>query len=176
MRRSGALTPSTTTSTESPALTTSEGLRTFLVQDISERCTRPSIPFSSSTKAPKSVTRVTLPLTRSPTLYFSATRSQGCSWSCLSPSEMRFLAGSTLRIRASTLSPTLRASAGLGLRAPVQQGIHSADIDEGAVIGQAAHRAVHGLAFLDLGVALVLVGALVLFENGTAIHHHALLG
>src|ERR1039457_2752891 len=48
-----------------------------------------------------------------PTLYFSATRSQGCGWSCLRPSEMRFLAGSTLRIRASTLSPTLRTSAGL---------------------------------------------------------------
>src|ERR1019366_7214421 len=58
----------------------------------------------------------------------------------------------------------------------VQQGVHSADIDEGAVIGQAAHRAVHGLAFLDFGVALVLVGALVLLENGTAVHHHVFIG
>ena len=54
----------------------------------------------------------------------------------------------------------------------VQQRIHAADIDEGAVIGQAAHRALHGLAFLDLGVALVLVGALFLFEHRAAVHHH----
>ena len=113
IRRSGAFTPSTTTSTVSPGFTTSAGLRIFLDQDISERCTRPSMPFSSSTNAPKSVTRVTLPFTRSPTLYLSATRSQGCGCSCLSPSEIRFLAGSTFRIRASTLSPTLSTSAGL---------------------------------------------------------------
>ena len=58
----------------------------------------------------------------------------------------------------------------------VQQGIHAADIDEGAVIGQAAHRAVHGLAFLDFGVALVLVGALFFFEDGAAVHHHVFIG
>src|ERR1022692_3787420 len=93
LTRSPALYLSATRSTVSPGLTTSEGLRTFLDQDISERCTKPSMPFSSSTKAPKSVTRVTLPLTRSPALYLSATRSQGCGWSCLSPREMRFLPG-----------------------------------------------------------------------------------
>ena len=67
-----SLTPSTTTSTASPGLTTSEGLRAFLVQDISERWISPSRPGSSSTNAPKSVTRVTTPRARSPVLYVLA--------------------------------------------------------------------------------------------------------
>ena len=54
----------------------------------------------------------------------------------------------------------------------VQQRVHAADIDEGAVVGQAADRAVHRLAFLDLGVAAFLVGALFLFEHRAAVHHH----
>src|ERR1019366_4065258 len=49
-------------------------------------------------------------------------------------------------------------------------------IDEGAVIGQAAHRALHGFPFLDFGVALVLAGALFLFEDGAAVHHHVFIG
>ena len=62
MRRSAWFTPRTTTSTWSPGLTTSDGLRAFFDQDISERWIRPSMPFSSSTNAPKSATRVTVPL------------------------------------------------------------------------------------------------------------------
>ena len=43
---------STTASISSPMETSLEGCRTFRVQDISEMWTRPSTPFSSSTKAP----------------------------------------------------------------------------------------------------------------------------
>ncbi len=78
MRRSAWFTPRTTTSTWSPGFTTSAGLRTFFDQDISERWISPSTPFSSSTKAPKSATRVTVPCTRSPVLYFSPASSHGC--------------------------------------------------------------------------------------------------
>ena len=46
------LTSSTMTSTVSPTLTSFEGCRTRRVQDISETCTSPSTPGSSSTKAP----------------------------------------------------------------------------------------------------------------------------
>ena len=35
---------------------------------------------------------------------------------------------------------------------------------------------VHGLAFLDFGVALILIGALVFFEDGAAVHHHVFIG
>ena len=42
----------TITSTTSPTLTTLDGWMFLLVQSISETCTRPSIPASTSTKAP----------------------------------------------------------------------------------------------------------------------------
>ena len=42
----------TTASISSPMDTSFEGWRTFRVHDISEMWTRPSTPFSSSTKAP----------------------------------------------------------------------------------------------------------------------------
>src|ERR1035438_8230832 len=92
-----------------------------------------------------------------------------------------FLAGIDLEDPRLHLVADLEDVGGLVDAAPgdighMQQGIHAADIDEGAVIGQAAHRALHGLAFLDFGVALVLVGALFLFEDGAAVHHHVFIG
>ena len=53
----------------------------------------------------------------------------------------------------------------------MQQGVHAADIDEGAIVGQAADGAVHRLAFLDLRVAAFLDGALFFFEHRAAVHH-----
>ena len=50
--RSRSSTSSTTASTSSPTLTTFDGCLTRLVHDISETCTRPSMPGSSSTNAP----------------------------------------------------------------------------------------------------------------------------
>ena len=78
MRRSAGFTPRTMTSTVSPGFTTSLGLRTFFDHDISEKWIRPSTPGSSSTNAPKSATRVTVPCTFSPALNLSATVSHGC--------------------------------------------------------------------------------------------------
>ena len=52
MRLLARSTSRTTTSTTSPMATTLEGCFTRWVQDISEMCTSPSTPSSSSTKAP----------------------------------------------------------------------------------------------------------------------------
>ena len=49
----------------SPTLTMSAGEAMGRL-DICEMCSRPSTPGSSSTKAPKSVRRTTLPVTREP--------------------------------------------------------------------------------------------------------------
>ena len=66
----------TLTSTSSPSLTTSCGFSTRSSR-ISETWTSPSMPGSISTKAPKSVTLVTLPLRREPTGWRSASVVQG---------------------------------------------------------------------------------------------------
>ena len=58
----------------------------------------------------------------------------------------------------------------------MQQRVHAADIDKGAEIGQAAHGAGHGVAFLDLAVALFLGLALLVLEHGAAVHHHVFVG
>ena len=63
-------------------------LRTFFVQDISETWISPSTPGSSSTNAPKSATRETLPCTRSPDLEFLAGQRPRIGRSCFSPSEI----------------------------------------------------------------------------------------
>ena len=47
----------------------------------------------------------------------------------------------------------------------VQQCIHSAEIDESAVIGETADRAAHGVAFLHLRIAAFVGRALFLFER-----------
>src|SRR5689334_2298752 len=57
----------------------------------------------------------------------------------------------------------------------MQQRVHAADIDEGAVIGQAAHRPVDRLALFDFGVAALFNGALFLFEHGAAVHDHVFI-
>ena len=57
----------------------------------------------------------------------------------------------------------------------VQQSVHPANIHESAVIGEAAHRALHGFAHLDFGVAAFFGFALFIFQNGAAIHHHVFI-
>ena len=52
MRRASGLTSETIASTVSPGETTFAGFLIFFDQDISETCTSPSTPPSSSTKAP----------------------------------------------------------------------------------------------------------------------------
>ena len=97
IRFSPGLTERITASTVSPGLSISLGFRTFFTHDISDTWIRPSIPGSSSTNAPKSIKRVTVPVTRWATLYLSAAESHGSASSCFRPSEIRLLSGSTLR-------------------------------------------------------------------------------
>ena len=67
---------STFTLTTSPTLTASS---TLLMRVGAHwlMCTRPSMPGSSSTKAPNVVMRTTLPVTTAPAGYFSGAISQG---------------------------------------------------------------------------------------------------
>src|SRR5256886_8305871 len=75
-RRSLGLMSSTTTSTSSPTLTTFDGCWIFLFQLISETCTRPSIPCSSSTNTTKSPTPMILPFTLTSAGQFSVSAAQ----------------------------------------------------------------------------------------------------
>ena len=65
MRRSLGSTRMTSSASSSPTLTISPGVPIGRL-DICEMCSSPSTPGSSSTKAPKSVRRTTLPVTREP--------------------------------------------------------------------------------------------------------------
>ena len=60
--------------------------------------------------------------------------------------------------------------------ADMQQAVHAADVDEGAVVGQAADRAAHGFAFADLGVAAFFHAALFFFGEGAAVDHYIFVG
>ena len=57
----------------------------------------------------------------------------------------------------------------------MQQSIHSSQVDEGAVIGKAPHRAAHRLALLDLRIKLVLGGALFFLRHGAPVDHDILI-
>ena len=74
--------------------------------------TRPSIPSSTSMKAPKSVRFLTLPVMRSPSWYRSLIICQGFGSVCRRPSDSRRAALSTSRTTASTVSPTARTFEG----------------------------------------------------------------
>ena len=54
---------------------------------MSSACNNPSIPSSSSTKAPTWAIFTTFPFTKVPGAYFSEIESQGFSVVCLRPSE-----------------------------------------------------------------------------------------
>ena len=54
----------------------------------------------------------------------------------------------------------------------MKQGVGATDIDERAVIGQAADLALHGVAFFEFRVAALFAGAFFVLRNGAAIDHH----
>ena len=96
----------------SPVLITSSG-RFTRPSDSSETWSNPSMPSGSSTKAPKSVIRTTLPVRSIPIRYFSGTVVfQGSGWVCFRPREIRRAILSTCRTMASTRSPFFRISEG----------------------------------------------------------------
>ena len=90
IRRLETSTSKTTTSIISPGLAIFVG-DIFFFQLISETYTRPSTPSFSSTKIPYSVTFVTFPLTRLPTVNSLSTPSHGSFVSCFIPREIRFV-------------------------------------------------------------------------------------
>src|SRR6201997_294405 len=110
---------STIALTRSPFFKTSEGCLTRFVQLRLLTWTRPSMPSSISTKAPKSVRLRTRPSTVMPTGNFSCSESQGFDASWRMPREMRRSVGFTLSTTHSTWSPTLT----------------SFECDEGSVVG-----------------------------------------
>src|SRR6266699_2906600 len=65
-----------------------------------------------STTTPLSISRSTRPRSSVPTGYVSPILSQGSSWACFKPSEMRLFSASTFRISTSTSSPFFTTSDG----------------------------------------------------------------
>ena len=94
---------------------------------------------------------------------------------------MRCFSESIFSTLASISWPTERTSEGLFDATPgdvghMQQAIDAADVDEGSVVHQVAHRAVDDVAFLDLGITALLRRALLIFQNDAAIDHQIFFG
>src|SRR5690606_37764702 len=100
----------TTTSNLSPTLTNSDGCLIFLVQERSEMYTKPSIPSSNSTKIPKLVKFLTIPVCLEPTGYLAVISVQGSCVNCLIPKDIFLSSLSKVKITASTTSPTFTKS------------------------------------------------------------------
>src|SRR5450756_2419377 len=75
-------------------------------------CTRPSMPSSTRTNAPKGTNLVTLPGTTWPMAWVRANCRQGSSWVALSDSETRSRSRSTSSTSTSTSWPTSTTSLG----------------------------------------------------------------
>ena len=58
----------------------------------------------------------------------------------------------------------------------MQQGVHTANVDEGPVVGEAANGAVYRAPFLQFRVTLLLDGLLFLLRHNATIHHNVLFG
>ena len=116
MRFLSACTDSTTARTESPFWTTSLGLAIFLVHDMSETCSRPSMPSSSSTNAPYVVRLRTRPSTTVPGGNRPSTSSQGFPSACFMPSEISCFSRLMSSTTTSTSSPTFTTSCGWLMR------------------------------------------------------------
>ena len=100
----------TWTSMSAPIWVNSEGCFTFLVQDRSEMWINPSTPSSISTNTPKLVKLRTFAVCLEPTGYFSSIVSHGSCFSCLIPKDILRSSRSSVRITASTSSPTFMKS------------------------------------------------------------------
>ena len=114
------------------------------------------MPGASSTNAPKSAVRVTVPRTLSPTVNCSATASHGCGLKLLHAERNLLRLGVNLqhlhlhRIAHRQHIGSLR-NAVPGDIADVQQAVNAADVDERAVVREAADGAVDDGAFRNLG-------------------------
>ena len=173
MRRFSSSTSSTATSTSCEVETILPGWTFFLVQLISETWTRPSMPGSSSTKAPYSVMLVTRPLNTPPTGYLAAAPSHGIALELLHAEADALgvaVDADDLHLhRVADVDHLARvADALVADVGDVEQAVDAAEIDERAVIGDVLDDAVDDLAFgerLDQARALLGAG---LFEDGAA--------
>ena len=138
------------------------------------------MPGSSSTNAPKSVTRVTVPFTRSPTLYFSASGSHGWCSSCSIPTEIRFLG------RIYLQHPHLHLVAGSSTSAGLVTRPHAMSLTcNSASTPPISTNAPYSVRLRTVPVArsrppsprvaLVLGSALFLLHHSAPVHHHVLV-
>src|SRR4029450_5040113 len=111
MRRRGTSTSITLTRTSSPTERTLSG-DSMCCSEISEMCTRPSIPAATRTNAPNGTSLVTWPSMISPAEYFRSNSFHGSSWVALSDSDTRSRSRSTSSTSTSTSWPTWTTSLG----------------------------------------------------------------
>ena len=115
MRRSSGFMPRMKTSMVAPTETTAATFSTRSSAN-SETCTRPSTPGATSTKAPKSAMRATVPWTIWPALWVLMKVASGSPLSCLIPSDARWLDASIDRTTTSTSCPSSKRVEGSGER------------------------------------------------------------
>ena len=175
MRRFSSSTSSTMTSTSWLVQTILPGWTFFLVQLISLTWTRPSMPGSSSTKAPYSVMLVTRPLNLPSTGYLARGAFPRIALKLLhaeadalrlavDADDLHFDRVTDVDDLARVLD-ALVADVG-----DVQQAVDAAQVDEGAIVGDVLDHAVDHLALgqrLDQARALLGAG---FFEDRAARH------
>ena len=137
----------------------------------------PSMPGSSSTKAPKSMRRVTGAAHAFASFVFSGNRIPRMRLKLLHADRDPLL----LRVDLDDLRFDLLARGKHVGRlvyamprnfSDVQQSVGATDVHECAVVGEAAHFALHRVAFLEFAKRRCLAGRLFVFGNDAAIDHH----
>ena len=128
------------------------------------------MPSSSCRKAPYFLVLVTSPLTIEPGGKRCSIVSQGSSLICRSDSEIRDSSWSSLMTLTSTSSPTDehlvdRVDAVPAELADVDQAVGAAEVDEGAVGGEAADAALDHVADLELLEELLALAGAVLVHR-----------
>ena len=151
MRRFSSSTSSTDTSTSCEVETILPGWTFFLVQLISETWTRPSMPGSSSTKAPYSVMLVTRPREHAADRIFGAGAFPRIALELLhAEADALGLAVDADDLHLHRVADVEHlgrmADALVADVGDVEQAVDAAEIDEGAVIGDVLDDAVDDLA------------------------------
>ena len=172
IRCASGSTERTNTSTWSPSWTTSEARHTRLC-DSSEMWTSPSMPGSNSTKAPNSISLVTVPRTTLWGGYFWAAAVQGLSSRSRYARLILPVAGVDLLDPHLDRLPFVEHVAGMLDPAPrqladVQQAVDAAEVDEGPEIHQLSHHAVADLARLERVEHLLAELLALAFQHGAA--------
>ncbi len=141
------------------------------------------MPGSSSTNAPKSVVRETTPRTRSPTVYFPAVTSHRMRLELLQAdgdAALTVFFGGLEDLDLDLLADGQDVGGLLNARpadfADVQQGIDAAEVDESAVIGEAANDAGDGFAVGEFGITAVARSVRFFFGDSAVIDDNIFFG